>query len=852
MPASPIRTPDHRLRVFVSSTLGELNPERAAVRQAIERLHLAPVMFELGARPHAPRALYRSYLAQSHIFIGIYWQRYGWVAPGETISGLEDEYRLAGNLPRLLYIKQPAPDREERLAQLLEDFRSDDRASYKRIETADELSQQVQRDLALLLSERFEAGVDTAVRRRPEASATPSPLTRTVGRGAELERIVAKLNEDHRLVVLTGPGGVGKTRLAQEAAPFLHGRFSGGVHFVPLETVTDGSLLGRSIVDRLGIRTEGTWTAQDALADHFAGRRALLVLDNLEQIANVERPIRELLERIPGLKVLATSRRALRIAGEQEIAVPPLTLPDPDDPIASLAGAPAVQLFADRAHDANPGFAMEGETVRVVAEVCRRLDGLPLAIELAAARSKVLSPAALQSRLGQGLDLLRSRAADLPERQRTLRATLEWSYQLLRQREQALLARLCVFAGSFSLEAAEEVCDPDAALEVLDSLTTLLDNSLVLVAEELDLGEPRFRMLETVRAFAAERLALSGETALVAKRHLAWYRRLARQAQPFLCGPHQKAWAARLDPERANLRVAVATALGLDELAGVVDFVWDLAVFYEIRDASDEPRGWTRELMTRHPGFDDVLRAKLQSIDALLRVQAGDFEGALEALEWSLTVFRANAIPFQAAVTLMVLSQLHFTVDHDSAHAVETLNESIRLFESVNHDWGVARTEIMLATMLWSTGDIESAERHLHRSLAHSRPIENEPQIARALSLLAMLARGRSPNEVLRPLLREAGEIVMKGRYRTEAALWLGSMAGFLLESGDAAGAAASAALSESVRRSLGVPIAPVLEKFIAGVANAAANISSGAEQSVRRPDSVFDHVSEALAHLAG
>ena len=635
MPASPIRTPDHRLRVFVSSTLGELNPERTAVRQAIEHLHLAPVMFELGARPHAPRSLYRAYLAQSHIFIGIYWQRYGWVAPGETISGLEDEYRLAGDLPRLLYIKQPAPGREERLAKLLDDFKSDDRASYKRIESADELSQLVQRDLALLLSERFEATMDTEARKRPQASATPSPLTRTVGRDAELEQIIAKLNEGHRLVVLTGPGGVGKTRLAQEAAPFLHGRFSGGVHFVPLEAVTEGSLLGRSIVDRLGVRTEGTWTAQDALVDHFAGRAALLILDNLEQIANVERSIRELLERIPELKVLATSRRALRIAGEQEIAVPPLALPDPDEPVVSLANEPAVQLFADRARDANPGFAMEGETVRAVAEVCRRLDGLPLAIELAAARSKVLSPVALRSRLDQALDLLRSRATDLPERQRTLRATLEWSYQLLRERERILLARLCVFAGSFSLEAAEAVCDPDGALELLDSLTALLDNSLVLVAEDLEPGEPRFRMLETVRAFASEHLALRDERALVSKRHLDWYRRLARQAHPFLCGPHQKAWAARLDPERANLRMAVATAVGLGDVAGVVDFVWDLAVFYEIRDASDEPRSWTRQVITRKSDLDDVMRAKLLSIDALLRVQGGDFEGALEALESS-------------------------------------------------------------------------------------------------------------------------------------------------------------------------------------------------------------------------
>lgn len=292
MPAAPIRTPDYRLRVFVSSTLGELSDERAAARQAIERMHLAPVMFELGARPHPPRSLYRAYLAQSHIFVGIYWQRYGWMAPGETISGLEDEYRLAGDRPRLLYIRHPAPEREERLSGLLREFQTDDRASYKRFASVEELSALVQRDLALLLSERFAATADASARERPRGSDVPAPLTRTVGRAEDLDRIVARLDEGHRLVTLTGPGGVGKTRLAQEAASRLRGRYPDGVHFVPLETVTEGGLLGRSIVDRLGIRTEGNWTAQDALVDYFGGRHALLMLDNLEQIADVERPVR--------------------------------------------------------------------------------------------------------------------------------------------------------------------------------------------------------------------------------------------------------------------------------------------------------------------------------------------------------------------------------------------------------------------------------------------------------------------------------------------------------------------------------------------------------------------------------
>ena len=847
MPAAPIRTPDYRLRIFVSSTLGELAAERATVRRAIERLHLAPVMFELGARPHPPRSLYRAYLAQSHVFVGIYWQRYGWVAPGETLSGLEDEYRLAGDRPRLLYIKHPAPEREERLTALLSDFQNDDRASYKRFESAEELAELVRNDLALLLSERFEAGAGAQTRDGTRSSAVPLPLTRTLGRADQLDLIVARMKQGHRLVTLTGPGGVGKTRLAQEAARLLKDEYPGGAHFVPLESVTDGSLLARSVVDRLGIRTEGSWTAQDALIDHFAGRRGLLILDNLEQIADGERPVREWLERAPDLAVLATSRRVLRITGEQEIPVPPLALPDPGQPIEVLAEQPAVRLFTDRAGEADPRFAAEGETVRVVAEVCRRLDGLPLAIELAAARSKVLPPRALLARLDQGLDVLRRRAADLPERQRTLRATLEWSHQLLDAKEQTLLARLSVFAGGFSLEAAEAVCDPEGELDFLDSLTALLDDSLVLPADDPDLAQPRFRMLETVRAFAAERLAAADNAALVSARHQAWYRHLAHQAHPFLCGPNQKAWVARLDPERPNLRIVAGRALADGDLAAVVDFVWDLAIFYEIRDASDQTRSWIRAVASRRPDFDDVMRAKLQSIDTLLRVQAGDYDGAREALEWSLEVFRRNAMPFFAAVTLMVLAAVHFTVDRDLARATTTLEESIRLFESVGHDWGVARTEIMLATMLASATDLEGAERHLRRSLDHSRLIENEPQIARALSLLAMLARGRKPSSEVTPLLREAGEIVVKGRYRTEATFCLGAIAGVYLEQGDAARAAEAAAVSESVRRSLGIPPAPILERVVAE-ASRASETPLTVKRGTAQPDSVFDYVARTLA----
>lgn len=820
------------------------------MRRAIEHLHLAPVMFELGARPHPPRSLYRAYLAQSHVFIGIYWQRYGWIAPGENISGLEDEYRLAGDRPRLLYIKAPAPDQEDRLESLLREFRTDDLASYKHFETTDELAELVRNDLALLLTERFEATAAPSSPQQAGRSAAPMPLTRTVGRGEEIDLVVANLRDGQRLITLTGPGGVGKTRIALESARASESDYSGGVHFVPLAAINDVSQVGRTIVDRLGVRTEGSWTPLDALADHFGDGPGLLVLDNLEQIEGAESWLRQLLERIPYLDVLATSRRAMRIAGEREITVPPLHLPDPSASQEELAEEPAVQLFAERARDANPAFTLDAATTRDVADICIRLDALPLAIELAAARSRLLPPAKLLRRLADGLDVLRSQASDLPQRQQTLRATLEWSHQLLKQPERLLLARLSVFAGSFSLEAAETVGGAHEQPPVIDALTGLLDNSLVLVADDPNLAEPRFRMLETVRSFALEQLARLGETSLLGARHLDWYRRLAHEAQPFLCGPNQRMWTARFDPERDNLRVAVATAFANHDLAAVVDLVWDLAVFYEIRDASDETRAWIQQVGERNPDFDDVMRAKLRSIDALLRVQVGDHTGARDALEWSLSVFQANDMSFHAAVTMMVLSDFYIATDGDVSHPVAVLEESIRMFQSVGHDWGVARTEIMLARVLWATGDDEGAERHLNLSLGHSRLIENEPQIARALSMLAMVGASRRPATQLTLWLHEAGEIVVRGRYRAEATFCLDALAGALADKGFAEAAQEAIAVSEALRHSLGLPSPHPVKQRASEISKSAG--SSGHQQlsraaSLRQRDSVFDYISRIL-----
>jgi predicted ATPase len=823
--------------VFISSTLGELAPERVAVRTAIERLHLAPVMFEDGARPHAPRTLYRAYLAQSHVFLGIYWQRYGWIAEGEEVSGLEDEYRLAGNKPRLLYIKEPAPEREERLGELIDRFQADDFASYKRFASIAELVGLVERDLTLLLSERFEAA--SARPSSPAPAATmPVPLTRTLGRHREIEAVQGFLETGTRLLTLTGPGGVGKTRLAQAAALSLEAKYPDGIYFVPLETVTSASLVARVIVDRLGIRTEGAWSPDAALANHLAGRRVLLVLDNLEQIEAIGPLIRQMLERSPTCQVLATSRRALRVSGEQEIPVAPLPLPieGAGDP---LDHQPAIELFMDRARGVDPKFSPDEAGQSAIAGICRRVDGLPLAIELAAARTRLLAPQEILKRLRSDFELLSSKSADLPARQQTLRATLDWSYELLAPGERSLLARLSVFEGSFSLEAATAVCG-DNTVDVLDDLTGLLDCSLILPADEPESVEPRFHMLQTVRSYAVDRLAGSGEADLIRRRFIAWFLQLTDRAQPFLCGPHQRSWAARFDTERANLRAVAKAALDTGDFKSVVELVWDVAVFYEIRDASAEPRIWIRQTVAATPTLDEVTEARLRAIHAVFRTASGDFTDADEGLASAHELFVEQELHLEAAVTLMVLSQIHLHVRNDFAAAEAALQKSMQLFAAVEHDWGVARTQIMASLLHWAAGNTQAARDCLQVSLVHARRIENEPQIARALCLLAMLESGADERD--KSLLHEAAEIVVRGRYRTEAAACLEAFALSSRRAGREAEAYNAAALANRLRDQLQIPRPPPLIGALS-----AAGLLNPHPESMPHVDGPFAFLSEAL-----
>lgn len=708
--SGPIRTPDQRLRVFVSSTLRELEPERKAVRDAVTRLRLTPVMFELSARPHPARELYRSYLAQSQVFIGVYWQSYGWVAPDEEVSGLEDEYRLAGDLPKLIYVKSPAPELEPRLKGLLGRIRDDDRASYKRFSTPTELQRLVENDLAVLLSERFEGGLPKTL---PDADAPrpalPVPPTPLVGREHEAAAVTDALGGDVRLVTLTGPGGVGKSRLALEVATQLAPRFRDGARFVELAAVTDPALVAGTLARALGLRESGSRTLVDDLKMYLRGKELLLVLDNFEQVAVAAPLVADLLAAAPGVRALVTSRTVLHLSGERGFEVPPLALPDAgvEGEFGRLSQSAAVRLFVERARAARSDFRLTADNAPAVAEIVRRLDGLPLALELAAARVRLLPPQALLARLGDRLGLLTGGARDLPERQRTLRNTVAWSYGVLGPDEGRLFARLGVFTGGFDLEAAEALY-PDGPengdADVLGALGRLVDESLV--RQEAADGEPRFRMLGLVREYALEALRETPDWRDAHDRHAEHYLRLAEAADRELRGPGQLAWLGRLETEHDNLRAAVGRFLERDRVAEAVRLGWALWLFWWFHGHVEEGGRWMEDILRRSGSLPPYPRARALSGAGVLAFARGDYG-------------RAQGL----------------------------LGESLALYRDLGDDWNVAHLLNFLGVIPLAQGNFAAAAHHFEEGLSVARRVGDRLPVRISLYNLALSRQGQGDLE---------------------------------------------------------------------------------------------------------
>ncbi len=670
-----IHTPDRRVRVFVSSTLHELAAERKAVRDAVARLRLAPVMFETGARPHSPRQVYHAYLTQSQIFVGIYWQSYGWVAPGEEISGVEDEHRLSAGMPRLIYVKSPAPDREPRLAEMLARIEEDGSVSYQLFSDPAELQRLVEDDLAMLLSERFEM---TRPPDRAPGGALPAPATPLVDRDqetAEVEDLVVR--QGVRLVTLTGPGGVGKSRLAVEAAGRLGPGFPDGVRFVDLASVSAAELVPAAIAAVLGLNTSGGMLATDVVS-YLRAKRLLLVLDNFEQVTAAAPVVAELLAAAGDLVILVTSRTVLRLSGEYELCVPLLAVPAAEAirDTENLQAYASVRLFLARARAAAPGFELTARNARVIAEICRRLDGLPLAIELAAARIRLLPPLALLARLDDRMSVLTSGPLDLPERQRTLRNTLDWSYGLLSVGEQALFARLGVFAGTFGLPAAEAVCgdaDPGAQ-PVMDMLGSLVDSSLVRPEPRDD--EPRFSLLDTIREYALERLRETGDWDNVHDKHATYFLTLAEPAESELHGAGQVAWLSRLEIRRGNLNAALSWLIERDQPGRALDLIWATWRFWWLHGHAEELARHVDMILAHADGMPPHQRALALSGAGFTYLVGGDQTRARRLFKQSLPLYRQAGDRLGMGLTAAALAHL-LAARHEIALASDLLEQTL-------------------------------------------------------------------------------------------------------------------------------------------------------------------------------
>ena len=811
-----IRTPDQRLRVFVSSTLGELAAERQAVSRAISALRLTPVLFELGARPHPPRDLYRAYLAQSDVFVGMYWQRYGQVGPGMEVSGLEEEFDLSEALPRLLYVKAPAPGREPRLADLMARIRQE--ASYRTFSTPAELDRLVRDDLAVLLSERFAAASAPSPVTAPPprtsswtAPALPVSTTSLVGREQAIGEVVALIGHDQaRLVTLTGPGGVGKTRLALATGERLQDRYGAGTVFVPLAAVTRPELILAGIGRAVGADLAGVSSPVEALAEQLGDGRWLLILDNLEQVVQAARDLGELLGRCAGVDILATSRTVLGLRAEREYPVPPLPLPvySAGAPVGQLASSPAVALFLDRARAVRPGFALTEGNAEAVAQICRRLEGLPLAIELAAARTRLLDPGALLHRLESSLDALGTGAVDMPERQRTLRATVEWSTGLLDDAERFLLETTAVFVDGWTTEAAARVSGlgEDRTLDLTEALAR---HSLI----QLDSPGRRLRprMLETIREFIAERLAARPDAAEIERRHAGYYRALAERADLPLRGPGQNEWQELLQAEAGNLAAAVRWYLAHDP-APLPHMFRALYPWWSLGDRQAEARPWVDQLVPAAGSLDPQARAELLWTATVLAGDMGDDPAALVARQGLGPLLKEIRDPFLRAVSHLALAWTS-PIAGDFAGALREASASLEQLRAQDEPFWTVLAAFTAGSIETTAGRYDDALRHLSEARDLAEGFDGTWLTAGSRVQLGVLAVVRGQLDEAKGLLDEALSLSLASRSTPFVALTLAAYARLEFAEGDPVRAARLKGAAEGLRKRGGLQAWPMLRQ---------------------------------------
>ena len=605
----------------------------------------------------------------------------------------------------------------------------------------------------------------------------PRQPTPFLGREREVGEVVGLLRKDNvQLLTLVGPGGTGKTRLALQAGAELLDDFPDGVFFVPLASLTDPDLVLPNIATTLGIREEGSQPLDERLRDFLAEKQVLLVLDNVEHLVDAAPAVGELLGASPGLKVLATSRMPLRLRAEREYPVPPLGLPRRKPPLSpeQLSQYESVRLFIERAQAVKPDFTVDIANGPAVAEICHRLDGLPLAIELAAARVRMFPPQALLARLEQRLPMLTGGARDAPERQRTLRNTIAWSDDLLEPNEQQVFRRLAVFAGGCTLDMAESVTNPDGELDVFAGLERLIEHSLIR-QEAGTTNEPRFVMLETIREYGVERLEAAEEAAPIRCQHAASYRALAEAAGPMLRRRGQLPWMDRLEAEHDNLRAVLDWTLIHDSNAAV-SLVADLAMFWHHRGFISEGRSWLeRALALVSPIASPKRTPALLGAAALANTQM-DWERSEELATEALVVAEDVGDLASQAYARMLLG-LAARSREDESGAQQLLQGAQLLASQAGDRWTEALCYLNLALTPWNHGDYRDVATLLEAGLAAAEDSGDEWVITIARSMLGLLATDQEDQDWAIALLEQslARQRVIHDRIGGwSSLLWLG------------------------------------------------------------------------------
>ncbi len=631
----------------------------------------------------------------------------------------------------------------------------------------------------------------------------PIQLTSFIGRSKEI-REVRQLLATERLLTLTGPGGSGKTRLALQVASEVLKDFH-GVFLVALAPITDEGLVTSTIAQTLGLHETPGRAIIDTLKEFLQSKSLLLLLDNFEQVISAAPLVSELLTACSKLKVLVTSREALRISGEHEYLVPPLSVPDltQSPSLESLSQYASVDLFIQRARAVKPDFHITNETAPAVAEICHRLDGLPLAIELAAARVKLLTPRAMLERLEHRLEFLTGGGRDVPARQQTLRNAIAWSYDLLEENEQKLFRRMSVFVGGCTVEAVEVVA-ADSPHSILDELGSLLDKSLLRQVEGIR-GEPRFVMLQLLREFGLEQLKASGKQEIIRHHHADFFLELAEQSEAGVERPEQIGWMDRMEQEHDNLRAALEwskTADGMEELC--LRLATALGYFWEVRGHFSEGRERLSAILeTKIAQGRSPARTRLLARAAELAYRQSDYAATVALAGESLEICREIGDQQGVASALIKLGNAA-TEAGDYAAAAEHLEEALAIWRDLEDKHGIARALISLGWVSLRSGDHQQANVRLEEALALSRELGDARSVGFELSGLGEAALQQGDYGRAMRLLEESLELRRQLGNKWGVGVSLGTLGLVAIRQGDWDSAMARLRESLEVRQEIG------------------------------------------------